>query len=51
MLVQVDTDEGITGYGEAIARAGAEAARAAVESLLGPAITGADPRTSRDCTG
>jgi L-alanine-DL-glutamate epimerase-like enolase superfamily enzyme len=43
VLVQVDTDEGITGYGEAIARAGAEAARAAVESLLGPVITGADP--------
>ena len=43
VLVQVDTDEGITGYGEAIARAGAEAARAVVEFLLGPVITGADP--------
>ncbi|HUN31247.1 MAG TPA: mandelate racemase/muconate lactonizing enzyme family protein [Trebonia sp.] len=43
VLVQVDTDEGITGYGEAIARAGAEAARAVVESLLAPVITGADP--------
>lgn len=43
VLVRVDTDDGITGYGEAIARAGAEAARAAVESLLGPVIIGADP--------
>src|SRR6202167_1382710 len=43
VLVQVDTDEGITGCGEAIARAGAEAASAAVESFLGPVITGADP--------
>jgi L-alanine-DL-glutamate epimerase-like enolase superfamily enzyme len=43
VLVQVETDEGITGYGEAIARAGAEAARAVVESLLAPVITGADP--------
>ncbi|HVV25122.1 MAG TPA: mandelate racemase/muconate lactonizing enzyme family protein [Pseudonocardiaceae bacterium] len=43
VLVQVDTDEGVTGYGEAIARAGGEVARAAVESLLGPAIVGQDP--------
>jgi D-galactarolactone cycloisomerase len=42
-LVQVDTDEGVTGYGEAIARAGAESTKAAVESLLGPAVTGEDP--------
>ncbi len=45
VLVQVDTDEGITGYGEAIARAGGEATKAAVESLLGPAIIGRDPAT------
>jgi D-galactarolactone cycloisomerase len=43
VLVEVRTDEGVTGYGEAIARAGGEATRAAVESLLGPVITGADP--------
>jgi L-alanine-DL-glutamate epimerase-like enolase superfamily enzyme len=43
VLIQVDTDAGITGYGEAIARAGAEAASAAVESFLGPVIIGADP--------
>jgi L-alanine-DL-glutamate epimerase-like enolase superfamily enzyme len=43
VLVRVDTDDGLTGYGEAIARAGGEATRAAVVSLLGPAIVGRDP--------
>jgi L-alanine-DL-glutamate epimerase-like enolase superfamily enzyme len=43
VLVEVETDTGLIGHGEAIARAGAETAKAAVESLLGPAIIGADP--------
>lgn len=43
VLVQVETDEGITGFGEGISRAGAEAVKAAVEHLLGPAIVGLDP--------
>jgi D-galactarolactone cycloisomerase len=43
VLVEVTTDEGIVGHGEAIARAGAEATKAAVESLLAPLIVGADP--------
>lgn len=43
VLVIVETDEGVVGYGEAISRAGGEATRAAVESMLGPAIMGKDP--------
>lgn len=44
VLVEVETDDGLIGYGEAIARRGAPMTRAAVESLLGPALTGEDPR-------
>jgi L-alanine-DL-glutamate epimerase-like enolase superfamily enzyme len=43
VLVQVETDEGVTGFGEGISRAGGEATKAAVENLLGPAIIGLDP--------
>lgn len=43
VLVEVQTEDGVTGHGEAIARAGAEATKAAVESLLGPLLVGADP--------
>ena len=43
VLVTVETDEGLTGYGEAISRAGGAATQAAVESLLGPAIIGQNP--------
>lgn len=42
-LVEIETDEGITGVGEAIARLGPGAAKAIVDEILGPAITGADP--------
>jgi L-alanine-DL-glutamate epimerase-like enolase superfamily enzyme len=44
VLVRVTTDDGLTGYGEAIARRGGEMTRAAVESLLAPVLIGRDPR-------
>lgn len=44
VLVEVRDDEGRTGYGEAIARRGGEMTVAAVESLLGPVVVGAEPR-------
>ncbi len=43
VLVEVRTDTGLVGYGEAIARAGGEVAKTAVESLLAPVIIGQDP--------
>lgn len=43
VLVEVETDDGLVGYGEAIARRGAAMTRAAVESLLGPQLVGEDP--------
>jgi D-galactarolactone cycloisomerase len=44
VLVDVRTDDGIHGYGEAIARRGAEMTKQAVESLLAPVVLGKDPR-------
>lgn len=44
VLVEVRTDDGLVGYGEAIARRGAEMARNAVESLLAPVLVGKDAR-------
>lgn len=43
VLVEVTTDTGLVGHGEAIARTGGEATARAVESLLGPALVGEDP--------
>ncbi|HZD65323.1 MAG TPA: mandelate racemase/muconate lactonizing enzyme family protein [Acidimicrobiales bacterium] len=44
VLVEVHTDEGVVGYGEAIARAAPQMAKAVVESLLAPVVVGQDPR-------
>lgn len=43
VIVEIHTDEGIVGVGEAIARRGPEMAQAAVESLLRPVLMGQDP--------
>ena len=42
-LVEVETDNGITGIGEAITRQGLGATRSLVDELLAPAIVGDDP--------
>ncbi|MGE0067556.1 MAG: mandelate racemase/muconate lactonizing enzyme family protein [Solirubrobacterales bacterium] len=42
VLVRVTTADGLTGYGEALARRGGAMAKTAVEALLAPAVTGAD---------
>lgn len=44
VLVTVTTEDGVTGYGEALARRGAQMTAAAVESLLAPAVIGRDAR-------
>ncbi len=47
-LVQIETDEGLVGYGESIARRGSEyATKQAVDSLLGPLLIGKDPSNIR----
>lgn len=42
VLVRVRTADGLVGYGEALARRGAEMTRSAVESLLAPVLIGRD---------
>jgi L-alanine-DL-glutamate epimerase-like enolase superfamily enzyme len=42
-LVQVTTDEGLTGVGEAIVRKAPQVTRTVVESLLAPVLLGRDP--------
>ncbi len=42
VLVRVTTADGLTGYGEALARRGGQMTASAVESLLAPVLTGAD---------
>ena len=44
VLVEIATDAGIVGYGEAIGRRGARMTAAAVESLLAEVLIGEDPR-------
>ncbi len=44
VLVEVRSDDGIVGYGEAIARRGGAMTAAAVESLLAETLLGRDPR-------
>ena len=44
VLVEVTTDDGLVGYGEAIARRGAAMTKAAVEDLLAEVVIGQDPR-------
>ncbi|HEX6211869.1 MAG TPA: mandelate racemase/muconate lactonizing enzyme family protein [Methylomirabilota bacterium] len=43
LLVRVDTDAGITGWGEAFGHRIFHATRAAIETLLGPMCVGRDP--------
>lgn len=43
MVVEVETDEGLTGWGETQAPIGPEIAQTIVQRLLGPAILGRDP--------
>jgi L-alanine-DL-glutamate epimerase-like enolase superfamily enzyme len=42
-LVQITTDEGLTGVGEAIVRKAPQVTRTVVESLLAPVLLGRDP--------
>jgi D-galactarolactone cycloisomerase len=43
LLVRVDTDEGISGWGEAFANAGWMSTRAAIEHVIAPRCVGRDP--------
>lgn len=43
VLVEISTDDGLTGWGEAIARRGAKMTKAAVEDLLSDVLVGEDP--------
>jgi L-alanine-DL-glutamate epimerase-like enolase superfamily enzyme len=44
LLVRIDTDAGITGWGEAFGHRIFHATRAAIDTLLGPMCVGRDPR-------
>src|SRR3979490_3068053 len=43
LLVRVDTDAGVTGWGEAFGHRIFPATRAAIDTLLGPMCVGRDP--------
>src|ERR1035437_7955673 len=43
ILVRVDTDEGVTGWGEAFALSGWQATCAAIEHTIAPRCIGRDP--------
>ena len=43
LLVRIDTDAGITGWGEAFGHRIFPATRAAIDTLLGPLCVGLDP--------
>lgn len=43
LLVKVETDEGVTGWGEAFSNAGWEATRTAVAEIVAPRVIGKDP--------
>ena len=43
LLVRIDTDAGVTGWGEAFGHRIFHATRAAIDTLLGPMIVGRDP--------
>lgn len=43
VLVEISTDDGLTGYGEAISRRGGQMTAAAVEHLLAPVLIDDDP--------
>ncbi|GAH83521.1 unnamed protein product, partial [marine sediment metagenome] len=42
-LVEIVTDEGISGVGEAITRLGSSATKSIIDEMLGPCIMGSDP--------
>lgn len=44
LIVRVETDAGITGYGEAFSYSCAEAVQAAVETMIAPSVIGKDAR-------
>ena len=46
LLVRIDTDAGVTGWGEAFGHRIFPATRAAVDTLLGPMWVGRDPSAS-----
>ena len=43
LLVKVETDDGVTGWGEAFANAGWQSTRTAVEQIIAPRVIGKDP--------
>lgn len=45
VLVEVTADNGLAGYGEALARRGPQMTKIAVENLLAPVLVGEDPRS------
>lgn len=47
VLVQLVADNGLTGWGEALAPVGPEVVQTAVDTLLAPQVLGADPRRVR----
>jgi galactonate dehydratase len=47
LLVCVTTDEGLEGWGEALAPVGPEVVAAIIDRMLGPWLTGRDPRAVR----
>ena len=47
LLVAIRTDDGLEGWGEALAPVGPQVPAAAVERLLAPALIGEDPRSVR----
>src|ERR1041384_1844550 len=44
LLVRIDTDEGVTGWGEAFGHRIFPPTRAAIDTLIAPLIVGRDPR-------
>ena len=44
LLVKIETDSGVTGWGEAFGHRIFPATRAAIDTLLGPMVVGRDPR-------
>ena len=44
LLVRIETDAGVTGWGEAFGHAVAPATRTVLDTLVGPMLIGRDPR-------
>ena len=47
LLVRITTDDGLVGWGEALAPVAAEVPAAIIDRMLGPALIGADPQRVR----